>query len=84
MALVRNVRRGEQRDDLAMMDFQGLADGVISDDSDTLMYGAEVVLRRLYFDAMYVEMYSSSRMPDRLRDHDAMVGHIASGISNGA
>ncbi|KAF4692279.1 Excision repair cross-complementing rodent repair deficiency, complementation group 5 [Perkinsus olseni] len=51
----------------------GLADGVISDDSDTLMYGADVVLRRLYFDAMYVEMYSSNRMPDRLREQDAMV-----------
>ncbi|KAF4698304.1 Excision repair cross-complementing rodent repair deficiency, complementation group 5, partial [Perkinsus olseni] len=37
------------------------------------MYGADVVLRRLYFDAMYVEMYSSNRMPDRLREQDAMV-----------
>lgn len=48
---------GDAEAQCAVLSTKGLVDGVISDDSDTLIYGAPVVFRHLYLGDSTVEIY---------------------------
>ncbi|KAH3742522.1 DNA repair protein complementing XP-G cells-like [Pelomyxa schiedti] len=58
----------------AFLDSMGLVDGVISDDSDTLLFGVKNVYRRLFDSANYPELYNSKKIEETLGlDRDSMI-----------